>query len=501
MILATAVEFTNKQQAGVKDRRSDDIYLNQLVKQLEHSIKIETREPPFNQTYVAKTRLLIHAYLEHVELQDPGLIQDQAAIVKYSPFLINEMMLILNQIWSYAKMYKGNRMAQKKVPEPSLDMYESVMRLSQIIVQSLWLPFQPLLQLPHINNEQLKFFFHKKRRINTIEEFANLKSDERRRLLKNLSDEEYHDIIVFCQTYPHIEMKVETEVPDDEDSSLISAGSFVNIKVYLRRCSLLEQGDDTIENEIMSNINQSSNPPNDDNIIDNDSNKEIIEGVMPETLVASEVASKETSNKGGKGGGKKPKKKGKVQQKKKPQNVRKRPQQEQNKEEHNKKQEQTNDIKKENNRESDVSEDEDREGEGLDDEDKEWKELQKSIRKEKEQMKNQIDTSSLVHAPYFPADKHELWWVCVADRKTNSIVVPPQKVTGLKNEKEVTLKMMAERKGLFKYVVILTSDSYLNCTIQQELKVQWMTHYHAAGKLMVEKIQFHLRACYYTPFK
>ena len=54
------------------------------------------------------------------------------------------------------------------LPEPSLDMYESVMRLSQIVVQSLWLPFQPLLQLPHIKNDQLRLFTFKKVRILSI---------------------------------------------------------------------------------------------------------------------------------------------------------------------------------------------------------------------------------------------------------------------------------------------------------------------------------------------
>lgn len=33
--------------------------------------------------------------------------------------------------------------------------------------------------------------------------------------------------------------------------------------------------------------------------------------------------------------------------------------------------------------------------------------------------------------------------------------------------------MAAERKGIYKYLVVVTSDSYLNCTVQQELKVQF----------------------------
>lgn len=44
----------------------------------------------------------------------------------------------------------------------------------------------------------------------------------------------------------------------------------------------------------------------------------------------------------------------------------------------------------------------------LPDDEKEWKELQKSIQKEREQKKNQITTSHIVHAPYFPAVSHHV---------------------------------------------------------------------------------------------
>ncbi len=74
MILATGRELTNKQQAGVLDRPSDDIHLNVLVKQLP-SVKVDTREQPFNRASVAKARLLMHAYLERIEMQDPGLLK------------------------------------------------------------------------------------------------------------------------------------------------------------------------------------------------------------------------------------------------------------------------------------------------------------------------------------------------------------------------------------------------------------------------------------------
>ena len=46
------------------------------------------------------------------------------------------------------------------IPEPSLDMYENIMLISQIMVQAMWRPFETLEQLPHINDRKL--VYHKK---------------------------------------------------------------------------------------------------------------------------------------------------------------------------------------------------------------------------------------------------------------------------------------------------------------------------------------------------
>ena len=78
-----------------------------------------------------------------------------------------------------------------------------------------------------------------------------------RRMLKSLSDDQYQDIMVFCEAFPHITMKAEVEgmlilsfiftltsvslslVPDDEDTKTITIGSLVNVSVQLVREGLL----------------------------------------------------------------------------------------------------------------------------------------------------------------------------------------------------------------------------------------------------------------------
>ena len=107
--------------------------------------------------------------------------------------------------------------------------------------------------------------------------------------------------------------------------------------------------------------------------------------------------------------------------------------------------------------------DSDRESEGGDDDwkdDKEWSKIQKSIREERKKKEAGMKRESYpVHSPFFPAvrlkyssavksrddltpfiahqEKHEMWWVYLADRKKNTMVLPPEKVLGLVDTKEV----------------------------------------------------------------
>jgi hypothetical protein len=64
------------------------------------------------------------------------------------------MISILNQVWIYAK-YRPS--TQLSVP-PGLEVYETVMRLSQMISQQMWDRQSVLLQLPHVQTDMLRHF-------------------------------------------------------------------------------------------------------------------------------------------------------------------------------------------------------------------------------------------------------------------------------------------------------------------------------------------------------
>jgi len=154
MILTAAMEFHPANSKMVKDRPSDDAELSELIQsRLLPHIDIKTKERPFSAPYAAKGRILVHAHLERVELPPHTLQIDQFATLKYCPQLVNEMLSVLAQAWTYGKSRKDIH-----VHSPSQDTFENVMRVSQMLVQGSWNRYSPLLQLPHLQPDHLRHF-------------------------------------------------------------------------------------------------------------------------------------------------------------------------------------------------------------------------------------------------------------------------------------------------------------------------------------------------------
>ncbi|CAH2020154.1 unnamed protein product [Acanthoscelides obtectus] len=80
--------------------------------------------------------------------------------------------------------------ARRIMKLPRLQTIENCMKLCPMIVQALWEFKSPLLQLPYIGDDNLKYFNSKKRQIKSLEQFAQLKADERRNMLRDLGDDD-----------------------------------------------------------------------------------------------------------------------------------------------------------------------------------------------------------------------------------------------------------------------------------------------------------------------
>lgn len=85
------------------------------------------------------------------------------------------------------------------------------MKMCPMIVQALWEIRSPMMQLPHITEDMQKYFMSKKRQVSSIQQFCEMKDEDRRGILKSLADDQYKDIMKVCSTMPLIDFKVHVE--------------------------------------------------------------------------------------------------------------------------------------------------------------------------------------------------------------------------------------------------------------------------------------------------
>ncbi len=61
------------------------------------------------------------------------------------------------------------------------------------------------------------------------------KDEDRRSLLRSLSDDQYRDIIRVLALIPILDVEVTTEVVDDDDQHVVTAGAIITVTVALTR--------------------------------------------------------------------------------------------------------------------------------------------------------------------------------------------------------------------------------------------------------------------------
>lgn len=103
------------------------------------------------------------------------------------------------------------------------------MKLSAMVVQGLWECKSPLLQLPHITDENLKYFSSKRHQVRTLEQLARLKEEDRRSLLHHLDDNQYDNLVKVLGALPYVDMSIKYEVVDDEATTVYTAGAIVTV--------------------------------------------------------------------------------------------------------------------------------------------------------------------------------------------------------------------------------------------------------------------------------
>jgi len=413
MVLAASLEFERGHNPEVVDRPTDNREIPQLIKALP-LLGINNKEKPICYAYSVKARALIFAHLSRIALPYSTLHVDRLFVIKKCPNLIQEIVQCISQLVLLAHAGRIARL-------PSLDTIEYAMKCSSMIVQAMWEKSSPLLQLPHIDEEILRHFTTNRRNIKTLQQLAKMKDEDRRLLLRSLTEEQYSDVTRVLSLMPLLTAKVTTEVVDDEEQHVVTAGAIVTVTVSLNRSTMdsLMTGVATgkLDKESVSEDHE------DMEVIDTDEVAEALNNEQHESKVNNNESEK------------------KLKFAKK--------------------------AEKNNNNGSCAAF-----NNGEEDDEEEWQRLQKRMIKREKVLEGKSRISHSVHSPYFPDDKQEHWWVYISDRNNQALLTPPKQVTSLVDQEEIELIFTAPHKpGPYSFTVCIRSDSYLGVDVQEDIKV------------------------------
>lgn len=399
--------------------------------------------------YSIKARAILHAHLSRIPLNPETLERDRQFIVKKCPYLVQEMVSCVHQLVMMAYARRVPRL-------PSIETIENCMKMSPIIIQALWDYKSPLLQLPHLTEDHL-YFMNKKRHVKNLQQFAQLKPEESRMLLKNLSDFEYENIMRVLGKMPLIDFSIRCEVIDDENTNVVTAGAIVTVTVTLERKDMKTLFGDTKVPEkqgIKDDANEEAAGDDDE------------AGAAATVVPVKKASAWSKSRKGGKGkGGKKPANNQKKKAQPKPAAAAAAAASVSTTDEQTAA---NSEAESDAGEHSDVesaaasgSDDEDKQNKNNssldDDDDEEWERLQAKLNK-RERLEGKSRMSHTVHCPFFPEEKQEYWWTYICDRKSRTLLTAPYHVTNLVEKEEIQLKFTAPRwPGVYTFTVCLRS--------------------------------------------
>ncbi|XP_045764249.1 translocation protein SEC63 homolog [Maniola jurtina] len=464
MILAASCEFDKRHNSEIIERITDNEEVPMLLRELPN-LGEKNKEQPLCRPYSIKARALLHAHLMRMKLPADTLEVDRRYIVSRCPNLIVEMVNCVNQLIALAYARRIPRL-------PTIGTIENCMKLSPMIVQGLWDYKSALLQLPYITEDNLRHFTNRKKHIKSPLQLAQLSGEERRQVLRFLNDKQFDDVMKVLGNMPYIHFQVNTEVIDDENSTVVTAGAIVTVTVLLRRTNMKELfGDTTIKEKTLKEEEDGGGDATEK--AENDKNNKTDKNEK------KDVYKRPVWMKQKKGPAKKGKKPAAKQQAKPvaaPPVVQNAEKPKGNKEPKKKDEEGGEESDEgssdESGTHSEGSGDESRDKSSApDDDDDQWDKFQKRLQK-RERLEGRSKCSHPVHCPYFPLEKQEYWWCYICDRKSKTLLTAPAHVTALVDSHELQLRFTAPRwPGLYTFACCLRSDSYIGMDQQQDMKI------------------------------
>ncbi|CAJ0949539.1 unnamed protein product, partial [Mesorhabditis belari] len=456
MVLTGALEVWKEHNKEIVEGETDDFTLPKLMKHYPN-LGENKKEKPLSFPYALKARILAYAYLGRHDLENDDLDVDQRYIIYRVLRLVEEMISCTQQLTFYS---------QAKVP---FETMKNVFKLMPMFTQALWPKYSPLLQLPHIGEQNLGFI--KRNKVHTCAQLARLDDVKRRQVLNSLSDYQYRDVLVVLSSMPQLQIETSFEVLGEEDKHEVTAKCLVTLKVKLTRRSLLDK--DNIPDDNRKDFDDNSDIEKISGDENEGDDKKEQEDKKPKRK-AWEKQPKKAKGKGGKKAPTKPKPKSKAAVVASTPNESPSGATQIVQSEASPNAEKGNDDEDDEESVSGASEAEDMNREDLE-EDHEESDIEEDWSKpDKNLFETKTRETHTVHAPYYPSEKFEWWWLTLAfnDKKQRRLCAPVTPCKTLIDTQTFDLKFTApEEKGVYSFTLGVHSDSYMDADYMMDIKL------------------------------
>lgn len=219
-VLAGAIEFKETTDVRSGEEKTLNTINSAITEELENRFGEKfDRLTDATPAYRRKARTLLYAYFLRVDITTKGasksLIKDQQFIVDRSTHLLQGLLQITT-----VKQW--------------LSTTCTIMELQQHLLQATYPGDDSIKQLPHITNTMLRRYNrnHKKNKISTVQQLCAMSEDERKSLLKSLTNEEYLDVMEVANRIPRL--TVEKAVFKVIGDKIITTGAIITFILKLR---------------------------------------------------------------------------------------------------------------------------------------------------------------------------------------------------------------------------------------------------------------------------
>lgn len=213
-VLVSSLEFKEE----IPQRPTDSVAIDKLIEDIaaqaqENGGEKYERQKSLSEAWMLKAHVLLFAHFNRFEVKDAALKEDQEKIVaKGCHLTLGMLQIALARQW--------------------LTTASQCIALVQCLVQAVWEGQSSLLQLPYIDSHILKHAKSKKPPVKSIRQLVEMSEEDRRALLRTLTDEQYSALIDVAKTFPEVVLDSAKFVTLGQPH--VIPGGLVTVKLKLR---------------------------------------------------------------------------------------------------------------------------------------------------------------------------------------------------------------------------------------------------------------------------